>query len=83
MAKPNYNGESKIIKRLCEWSNVTDIQIYNSSVVDSEGIAKLDVVYNIQEEVDLIIAYLGLDLFYKNQNDSIYTDQFGRRYTNT
>ena len=37
----NYLGESKIIKRICELLNVTDVQVDGVSVVDSDGIAQL------------------------------------------
>ena len=37
----NYMGESKLLKRICELLNVTDVQVDGVSVVDSDGIAQL------------------------------------------
>lgn len=37
----NYLGESKIIKKICELLNVTDVKVDGVSVVDSDGVANI------------------------------------------
>lgn len=38
-----YNGDSKIIKKICELLNVTDVKVNNTSVVDENGVANITV----------------------------------------
>lgn len=37
----NYLGESKVIKRICQLLNVTDVKVDGTSVVDSNGVANI------------------------------------------
>ena len=66
----NYLGESKIIKRICELLNVTDVQVDGVSVVDSDGIAQLTgggaSVLDDLSDVDITSASNGQILSYNS-----------------
>ena len=77
----NYDGADKRLKRIADVLNVTDVRRDGSSMVDNDGIVDLSILTSLQDQIDMIIRYLGLDMYYRDENNNIYTDENGSRYS--
>lgn len=77
----NFRGDSKVIKRICELLNVFDVRINDNSIVDNNGIVDLTMIANMQDQIQAIIDYLGLDAWWTDENGNIFTDEEGYQFT--
>jgi len=77
----NYDGADKRIRRIADVLNVTDVRRDGNSMVDDNGVVDLSALTSLQDQIDMIIRYLDLDMYYRDENNNIYTDENGSRYS--
>ena len=73
--------EDKFERRVAELLNITDVVKDGQTMSDANGIVDLSILGLLQEEVNVILEYLNIDLYYCDENGEIYGDENGERYT--
>jgi hypothetical protein len=76
-----WNDRDKFRKRVADVLNISEVLKDGRTMADSNGVVDLSILSVIQEEIDIIMRYLDIDVFYKDEHDDVYTDENGFRYS--
>lgn len=77
----DYQGSDKHKLRIADLLNITDVISDGVTMADSEGVVDLSILSSLQEQIDTIMRYLDINIFYTDENNEFYLDENGMRYS--
>lgn len=77
----DWDGPEKVIKRISDKLNITEVLKDGVTMADSDGVVDLSILTSLQEQIDTIMRYLDINIFYTDENNEFYLDENGMRYS--